>query len=179
MPNYRRAFSPAGTYFFTINLLERRSNDLLIKHIDLLKQAIREVKLNHPFTIHAWVVLPEHMHCIIELPENDTDFSQRIRMIKANFSRRIARTELRSEIRIKRGDRGIWQRRFWEHLIRDDRDFQAHMDYVHYNPVKHGFAKTVADWAYSTFHKYVREGLYPVDWAGDGVMDLAYDVDAL
>ena len=167
MPNYRRAWHPGGTYFFTVNLLERTGNDLLVRHIDLLRDAIRKVRVKYPFTIHAWVVLPAHLHCVIELPVGDSDFALRWRLIKIYFSKALPKTEQLSATRIRRGERGIWQRRYWEHLIRDDRDFSAHMDYAHINPLKHGLVKRVADWPYSTFHYLVKEGIYPENWAGD------------
>lgn len=174
MPNYHRAWYPGGTYFFTVNLLERQNNDLLVRHIDVLRNNVRIVKENHPFKIHAWVVLPEHLHCIIELPSGDFDFATRWRLIKTGFSRALPVTERRSKSRSKRGERGIWQRRFWEHLIRDDADYRAHMDYVHINPVKHGLVECVTDWPYSTFHGLVKEGIYPSDWAGGNEAKLDY-----
>jgi putative transposase len=177
MPNYRRAYYPGGTYFFTVNLLERRDNDLLIKHIDLLREVVKTVRKSHPFEIHAWVVLPEHMHCVIRLPEDDTDFTVRWRLIKAGFSRRLPKTERRSTVRQARGERGIWQRRFWEHLIKDERDYQAHMDYAHINPLKHGWVKQVIDWPYSTFHRLVAEGIYASNWAGSKDADKLDYVD--
>ena len=166
MSNYRRAWRKGGTYFFTVNLLERYQNDLLIRHIDTLRQVVEKVRLKHPFTVHAWVVLPEHMHCVIELPEGDDNFSVRWRLIKIGFSKALPKTERISVVRQKRGERGIWQRRFWEHLIRDERDFVAHVDYVHFNPVKHGWVRRVKDWEYSTVHRYVDQGVLPLDWAG-------------
>ncbi len=120
------------------------------------------------------MVLPDHLHCIIELPSGDADFATRLRLIKANFSKAIPRLESLSSVRARRGERGIWQRRYWEHLIRDERDYQAHMDYVHINPVKHGLVGRVADWPYSTFHGLVAEGIYPADWAGGCEDDLGY-----
>lgn len=160
---------------FTVNLLQRQGNDLLTRHIDVLRQVVAFVRRHHPFTIHAWVVLPEHLHCVIELPPGDTDFALRWRLIKLLFSRRMPKTEWRSGIRQNRRERGIWQRRYWEHLIRDDADFAAHRDYVHINPVKHGLVQTVADWPYSTFHGLVTQGIYPADWAGgiEGRLTLA------
>ena len=166
MSNYRRAWRKGGTYFFTVNLLERYQNDLLVRHIDVLRHVVKDVKRKHPFIIHAWVVLPEHMHCVIELPEGDDDFATRWRLIKIGFSKAMPKTERLSAVRVKRGERGIWQRRFWEHLIRDERDFAAHIDYVHINPVKHGCVGRVQDWQYSTFHRYVTQGIWPNDWAG-------------
>ena len=117
MPNYRRAWRLGGTWFFTVNLLERHGNDRLIRHIDLLRQAVRVVKRTHPFRIHAWVVLPDHLHCVIELPKGDSDFALRWRLIKLLFSRALPKTERLSAVRQRRGERGIWQRRYWEHLI--------------------------------------------------------------
>ncbi|GAB4061474.1 REP-associated tyrosine transposase [Uliginosibacterium sediminicola] len=166
MPNYLRAWRPGGTFFFTVNLLQRQGNDLLTRHIDVLRRVVMDVKRRHPFVIHAWVVLPEHLHCVIELPPDDADFALRWRLIKMDFSKAIPLTERRNASRQKRGERGIWQRRYWEHRIRDEADFCAHIDYVHFNPVKHGWVRRVADWPHSTFHRLVKAGVYPVDWAG-------------
>lgn len=174
MPDYRRARHPGGTYFFTVNLLQRQGNDLLVRHIDLLRSTIDSVRQRHPFQIHGWVVLPEHLHCVIELPLDDADFATRWRLIKIAFSKTLPKTEVLSAIRAQRGERGIWQRRYWEHLIRDERDFKAHMDFVHINPVKHGLVKCVADWPYSTFHRLVAKGVYPSDWAGGSEDSLSY-----
>lgn len=145
MPNYRRAWHPGGTYFFTVNLLQRRGADLLTRRIDDLRAAVREVKAAYPFTIHAWVVLPDHLHCVLELPSDDIGFALRWRLIKMAFTKRIPANEWRSPSRAKRGERGIWQRRYWEHLIRDEQDFAAHMDYLHINPLKHGLVTRVHD----------------------------------
>jgi putative transposase len=164
---YRRNRVPGGTYFFTLNLLDR-SGDLLIEHIDLLREAVRTVKAQRPFHIDAWVVLPEHLHAIWTLPPNDTDYSGRWKAIKIAFSKALPRTERLSFVRIAKNERGIWQRRFWEHTIRDDADYAAHFDYVHINPLKHGHVQRVADWPYSSFHRAVAQGLYPVDWATSG-----------
>jgi putative transposase len=174
MPNYRRAWHRGGTYFFTVNLLERHNNDLLTRHIDVLRATVSVVRARHPFHIHGWVVLPEHLHCIIELPPNDSDFATRWRLIKMNFSKAMPKTERLSAVRSSRGERGIWQRRYWEHLIRDEADMQAHMDYVHFNPVKHGLVRRVADWPISTFHKLVRQGVYSLDWGGGLDASLSY-----
>ena len=172
MPDFRRLFVPGGSYFFTVNLLERLGNRLLVDNIGALREAVRKTKQARPFRIDAWVVLPEHMHMMLTLPPGDADFSSRIRAIKIRFNRTIPATERRSETRVNNGERGIWQRRFWEHLIRDERDFEKHFDYVHYNPVKHGHSLTVADWPYSTFHRCVVAGLYPHDWAGGDATNL-------
>ncbi len=159
MPNYRRYRVPRGTYFFTVNLLERRL-DLLVRHIDGLREAVRATKHDRPFHIDAWVVLPDHMHTVWTLPPGDDDFSNRWKSIKIRFVQKLPRTERRSKVRTAKGERGIWQRRFWEHAIRDDRDYQNQIDYLHFNPVKHGYVNTVKDWPYSTFNRYVREGVY-------------------
>ncbi|MGZ8272028.1 MAG: REP-associated tyrosine transposase [Methylophilus sp.] len=172
--DYRRAWHAGGTYFFTLNLLMRKDNDLLVKHVDILKIAINQVKQAHPFKIHAWVILPDHMHCVMELPQEDCNFATRLRLIKINFSKALPKTEHRSQVRIKRGERGIWQRRYWEHLIKDEADYKAHIDYVHINPVKHALVMQVKDWPYSTFHRLVEEGIYPQDWGGGIEGKLSY-----
>lgn len=172
--DYRRAWHKGGTYFFTVNLLQRTNNDLLVQHIEILRAVVKKVKDSYPFIIHAWVVLPEYMHCVIELPSDDADFATRCRLIKAGFSKAIPKSEWRSNVRIKRGERGIWQRRFWEHLIKNEADFQAHIDYVHINPLKHGLVNQVKDWPYSTFHKLVDQGIYPLNWGGGVEEKLSY-----
>ncbi|MDR0181537.1 REP-associated tyrosine transposase [Lysobacter arvi] len=164
MSNYRRAWSPGGTWFFTVALLNRRGNNLLVREIDLLRRVVAGVMARHPFRIHGWVVLLDHLHCVIELPHGDTDFPRRWRLIKGGFSKGLPKAEYRSAVRVRRGERGIWQRRYWEHLIRDEADYRAHMDYVHINPLKHGLVQRIADWPYSTFYSLVAEGIYPADW---------------
>jgi putative transposase len=165
MTAYRRARISGATWFFTVNLAERRNNRLLVENVDGLRETMRKVKAEHPFDIDAIVILPDHIHCIWTLPQGDTDYSTRWALIKAGFSRGIASGEWRSESRRKRGERGIWQRRFWEHLIRDDLDYQRHVDYIHWNPIKHGWVRRVADWEYSSFRAFVECGVYPLDWA--------------
>lgn len=172
MPDYRRYRVPGGTYFFTINLLDRHS-DLLVRHIEALRESVRRTRIERPFHIDAWVVLPEHIHCVITLPPGDVDFSNRIKAIKIRFVRALEPDEWRSPVRVAKGERGIWQRRFWEHAIRDDDDYARHLDYVHFNPVKHGHATSVAQWPYSTFHHCVRTGIYPMDWGGGEIDDIA------
>ena len=171
MPNYRRIWMPGGTYFFTVNLLRRGDNDLLVRYVDQLRFAVREVGQKFPFTIHGWVVLPDHMHCLISLPDGDVDFPRRLRLIKAGFSKRLPDIESVSLSRNKRTERGIWQRRYWKHLIRDERDFNAHMDYIHINPVKHGLVARVRDWPFSTFHRLVEQGVYTAAWGGSVLAD--------
>nr|WP_064495219.1 transposase [Pseudomonas chengduensis] len=165
MPNYRRARVPGATYFFTVNLRDRTS-DLLIREIDLLRETVRATKTRHPVHIDAWVVLPEHMHCLWTLPSSDADFALRWKVIKFAFSKRLPAIEMLSINQQNRRERGIWQRRYWEHLIRDERDYQHHFDYIHYNPLKHGHVARLADWPYSSFHRAVAEGIYPADWCG-------------
>ena len=164
MVDYRRNRVPGGTYFFTVNLLDRRSC-LLVEHIDWLREAVRAVKRRRPFQIDAWVVLPDHLHAVWTLPEGDADYSGRWRSIKIAFAKGLPKTERRSAVRLNKGERGIWQRRFWEHTIRDDADYAAHVDYVHVNPLKHGLVERLADWPYSSFHRAVARGVYHQDWA--------------
>ncbi len=174
MPRYIRAHIPGGTYFFTVAILERKRR-LLIEHINALRAAFASVQARSPFTIDAAVILPDHLHCIWTLPDGDADFPARWHAIKSKFSRSLPKQEPLSARRVAKGERGIWQRRFWEHFIRDDEDFARHMDYIHYNPVKHGHARSVTDWPYSTFHRHVQHGVYAQDWGvGDDVraMDL-------
>ncbi len=171
MPNYRRNRIPGGTYFFTVNLLERKSR-LLIDNIDALRAAVRKVRAARPFHIDCWVVLPDHMHCIWTLPPGDVDYPSRWKAIKIAFAKSIPKTERLSAVRLAKGERGIWQRRYWEHTIRDDLDYARHVDYLHFNPVKHGHVARVRDWPYSSFSRFVDAGVYSVDWA-----DAAADFD--
>jgi putative transposase len=166
MTGYRRNFIAGGSFFFTVNLAERRLR-LLTEHIDELGTALRQTRRHHPFTIDAMVVLPDHLHAIWTLPRDDADFAKRWRLIKSAFSRSLATGERISDSRAAKGERGIWQRRYWEHTIRDENDFTHHMDYIHINPVKHGLVSQVGDWPYSSFHRMVKLGIYPDDWAGD------------
>ncbi|MFC5488830.1 transposase [Dokdonella soli] len=136
-----------------------------MERIDALRNAVREVKDKRPFGVVAWVVLPDHLHAVWSLPSGDADFSTRWMLIKAGFSRRIERGESIRESRLRKGERGIWQRRFWEHQIRDDGDLRRHVDYVHINPVKHGHASRASDWPYSSIHRYIRAGEMSADWS--------------
>jgi putative transposase len=149
---YRRAYVKGGCYFFTVNLADRKS-DLLIRHIDTLRAAFKAVKQQHPFTLDAMVVLPDHLHCIWTLPEDDCDYATRWALIKIYFSKRVPKTERINASRTHKGERGIWQRRFWEHVIRDERDYLNHIEYIHTNPIKHGYVKDTTDWPYSSIHK--------------------------
>ena len=160
MPDYRRNRVPGGTYFFTVNLLERKTG-LLVEH--------------QLFHIDAWVVLPDHMHCVWTLPEGDADYSSRWKAIKIAFSKSMPKTERLSAVRMAKGERGIWQRRYWEHTIRGEQDYAAHVDYCHINPLKHGMVKQVVDWPYSTFHALVKCGVYSENWAGATDGELGYE----
>jgi putative transposase len=165
MVRYRRNFVAGGTYFFTATLVDRRSS-ILVDHIDGLRMAFRRARRERPFGIDAMVVLPEHLHAILTLPLLDADYSGRWRLIKTLFSRHViaAGGTVR---RHRNSELALWQRRFWEHTIRADEALARHVDYIHFNPVKHGLVSRVRDWPYSSFHRYVREGLLPEDWAGD------------
>jgi len=209
MPNYRRARVKGGTFFFTVVSYQRRP---ILCHDPIrgaLRQAIRSVQTERPFNIDAWVLLPDHLHCIWTLPFDDSDFSTRWAMIKRHvtlattkrvscsaahgavrvrFSQHAelgaegrishaARNGARSApyisgSRVKRHEGYLWQRRFWEHAILDQEDFKRCIDYLHWNPVKHGYVSRVADWSFSTFHRYVRQGVYGRDWGGDIGVDI-------
>jgi putative transposase len=165
MVRYRRNFVPGGIYFFTVTLADRRSK-VLVDHVESLRDAFRAARRERPFTIDAIVVLPDHLHAVPKLPLNDSDFSGRWRRIKGHFTSGLIDASIELNRR-PNGDLALWQRRFWEHTIRDERDFARHVDYIHFNPVKHGLVKRVRDWPHSSFHRYVREGVLPGDRAGD------------
>lgn len=164
---YRRALIFGASYFFTVNLADRSAR-LLVERIADLREVVRDVRRAHPFEIVAWVVLPDHLHAVWTLPDGDADYATRWGLIKAGFSRRIPKGERIRASRVRKGERGIWQRRFWEHLIRDEQDYVAHVDYIHINPLKHGLVTRVRDWPLSSFHRYVQRGTLPIDWAGGG-----------
>jgi REP-associated tyrosine transposase len=163
--HYRRNRTPGACYFFTVNLANRKQT-LLVDHYDVLRAVIHTVQQRHPFVIDAMVVLPEHLHAVWTLPEEAADYSTRWSLIKSAFSRRFDKIEPRSCSRMNKRERGIWQRRFWEHCIRDERDYVRHVDYIHYNPVKHGYVDSASDWRYSSIHRYIRLGLLDEDWGG-------------
>jgi putative transposase len=163
---YRRLRVEGGCYFLTVALRDRRGR-LLVERVEVLREAVRRVRTVRPFVVDAWVVLPEHMHMLWTLPEGDADFSTRVRLIKDGFTRGVGGGGWISASRAKRGEQGIWQRRFWEHAMRDERDYAACVDYIHFNPVRHGLVRGVAEWPYSTFLRCVRKGMYPADWVGD------------
>jgi putative transposase len=164
MPEYRRHRVPGGTYFFTLALANRRS-DLLVHEITALQAAFNRTRQLHPFQIDAWVVLPEHMHAVWTLPDGESDYSLRWTLIKRWFSAAIPKNETRSETRAAKGERAIWQRRFWEHMVRDPNDFARRVDYVHINQVKHGLVARAIDWLHSSFRRAFVLWHYPADWA--------------
>ena len=168
MSRFRRAFT-GTTYFFMLVAWRRRP--ILCDDIvrDVLRDAINAVRARRPFVIDAWVQLPDHLHCIWTLPPDDTDFSQRWREIKHHVSyacRDHYKSAPISSCMQRRGEAAIWQRRFWQHQIRDERDFERHADYIHINPVRHGHVAHASFWPHSSFGRYVRNGLYPADWCG-------------
>jgi putative transposase len=165
MPNYVRHALVGRPVFVTIKTMP--DSAMLVAERESLHDAIATVQSRRPFAIVAMVLLPDHLHAIFELPPDDEDFSTRISVMKVLFSKQIVSTnEALSKSRSARRERGIWQRRFYEHVIRDDRDLQNHIDYIHINPVKHGYVKRVQDWPHSSFHRYVCEGKLPINWAG-------------
>lgn len=165
MSFYRRSFIPGGTYFFTVTLADRHSF-LLVEQIERLRAVYGKVQRAYPFETVAICILPEHIHAIWTLPPNDADYSRRWNLIKGNFSRGLPAAAERSASKLRQREKGIWQRRFWEHQIRDEEDLQRHVDYVHFNPVKHGLVQRVADWEYSSFHQWVSREMLSPDWAG-------------
>ncbi len=164
MPNYRRVRVPGGTYSFTVNLLDRQQQ-LLVEHVGLLREAFRDAQAVSRFSVIGIVVLPDHLHCLWQLPEGETDNAIRWRRIKACFSRGLPAVEFRSNSRQAERERGIWQRRFWEHVIVDEEDLRHHLDYIHINPVKHGYVNRAADWPCSSIHRHIAQGSLEVDWA--------------
>jgi len=160
--NYRRNFVPGGTYFFTVALSDRRSTKLL-DHVSSLRFAFRKARSERFFTIDAIVILPDHLHAILTLPEGDADFSLRGRRIKTVFTQRVL---YQGETIRQRDTTGyaLWQRRFREHTIRDEADYGHHVDYIHINPTKHGLVSNASDWPHSSLHRFIRQGILAPDW---------------
>lgn len=175
MPEYRRSYIKGGTYFFTLVTYKRRKLFTDPKSRLLLLETIKHVMAYHLFTMVAYCILPDHLHMIWTLPDGDSNYSMRIGLLKAKFSkqyRQIGGYQVLPEYsRVKRREAAIWQRRFWEHLIRDEQDLERHINYIHYNPIKHGLVGKVKDWPDSSFSEYVELGLYDVDWGGDSKME--------
>lgn len=168
MSRYRRANTPGATYFFTIVTYRRRTFlcDNLVRLA--LRAAIQKVRARHPFQIDAWVLLPDHLHTIWTLSDSDADFSLRWQLIKRHVTRQcrelLHQPDLMTASKTRHRESTLWQRRYWEHLIRNDADYERHMHYLHYNPVKHGLVKQVKDWPYSSFHRHMENGIYDENW---------------
>jgi putative transposase len=154
-----------SVFFFTVVLAERPS-DLLLEKIELLRRSYQAVQQQRPFETVAICILPDHIHALWALPDGDADFSTRWNLIKSGFSRGLE-ARPRSTSQVAKREKGIWQRRYWEHAIRNDADLERHVDYIHFNPVKHGHVARVADWPHSSYHRYVERGLLAADWGGD------------
>ena len=166
MPEYRRARVEGGWFFFTVTLADR-SSDLLVRHIERLRKAYAAALRRDPFETIAICVLPDHLHAIWALPADDADFSRRWNLIKHDFSCALPDDPRRSRSKIAKREKGIWQRRFWEHAIRDEGGRSRHVDYIHFNPVKHRYATRAADWPHSSLHRFVERGILEADWGGD------------
>jgi putative transposase len=169
MVGYRRNFLPGGMYFITATLFDRRSH-VLVDHVGALRAAIRVTRRRYPFGIDAMVVLPDHLHMLMTLPDGDADFSIRLSFIKRRFTHDVVSAGM-PLVRHANGEAALWQRRFWEHTIRNESDLERHVDYIHFNPVRHGLVQRVSDWPHSSFHRYVRLGVLPQDWGGDARQD--------
>ena len=166
MPNYRRDYS--GTcWFFTVVTAGRRHLLTDDGARRALRDAVRACRARYPFTVDAWVLLPDHLHCIWTLPPEDRDYSRRWSLIKRRFSQAMCRPKRGDTVTATKGDSGYWQRRFWAHRIDDQADYNAHVDYIHINPVKHGLVQQVRAWPRSTFHRFVTAGVLPADWGGE------------
>ncbi|MES9942929.1 MAG: transposase [Candidatus Thiodiazotropha sp. 6PLUC2] len=170
MSNYRRSNMPGGTYFFTLVTHNRKPLFSTDRTRKILHRAIADVKERRPFKVEAICLLPDHIHTVWRLPVGDSAYPQRWNEIKGIFTKHFrdisSDEEKISQSRQRKGEGGLWQRRFWEHLIRDENDLKNHMDYLHFNPVKHRLVDQVVDWPWSSFHSYVKAGIYPVDWGG-------------
>lgn len=176
MSSYRRARDAGACYFFTLVSHQRHAvlTDAPVRAA--LRHAIEKVRMSHPFIIEGWVLLPDHLHCLWRLPEGDAAYGLRWSMIKRLTSQAVRLPGTISLSRSLRRESCLWQRRFREHRIRDEDDYRRHMDYLHFNPVKHGLVGRVADWPWSSFHRLVKKGVYPADWGSDARIDEgAYD----
>ncbi|WP_375783362.1 transposase [Bradyrhizobium sp. Pha-3] len=169
MVRYRRNFIPGGMFFFTVTL-EDRTSSLLVEHVGLLRDAFRATRAKKPFTLDAIVILPDHLHTVMTLPPGDSDFPDRWRQIKSHFTRAVVAAGVPLSAN-HRAEYPLWQRRFWEYTIRNERDLERCIDYVHYNPAKHRLASSPVDWQHTSLHRYIREGILPADWGGGGATD--------
>lgn len=178
MRNYIRDKTQDGCYFLTFNLIDRKSQ-LLLTHIDKFRIAYARTVQQHRFHLEAMVVLPDHVHIMITLPEDSDNYAIVVASLKSQFSRQLNNIETITSWRQAKREKGIWQRRFWVHCIRDDTDYRQHMNYIHYNPVKHGHVAKPQDWPYSTLHKLIEKDIYPTDWGTkENIKDIniQYDV---
>ena len=169
MVNYRRDYTPGGTYFFTLALRDRQSR-LLTTYIDCLGDAFRFAKQKAYYQTIAIVVLHEHLHAIWELPADDTDYSSRWKWIKSHFTQALIRSGI-DVTRDKKGECNVWQKRFWEHRIRNDMDHEKHIHYIHNNPVKHGLVSSPTQWPYSSIHRFIAKGVLDKNWGTSGVKE--------
>jgi putative transposase len=173
--NYRRLKVEGASYFFTVVTQQRRKLFCDGVAVAMLDDAIARVVQRHPFVVEAQVIMPDHIHALWQLPDKDSDFSLRWRLSKEAFTKAYVKRHGVSYVdaaRRARGEQPLWQRRFWEHLIRDDRDFCAHLDYIHLNPVHHGYVKAPRDWPHSTFRSWVERGVYEPEWGSDAKPEL-------
>lgn len=167
---YRRATVPGACYFFTLITYQRRPLFADLNNVERWHRAVTKVQRTRPFGVEAEVMMPDHVHMIWRLPEADADYSTRMRLIKTAFTKNLTLSDggiTANKSRVSKGERDVWQRRYWEHLIRDERDFQAHLDYIHINPVKHGLAVRPIDWPHSTFGNWLERGAYDPSWGTD------------
>ncbi|HEY5790602.1 MAG TPA: transposase [Gammaproteobacteria bacterium] len=162
MPDYRRDYS-GNCWFFTVVTAGRERLFTAPQARDALREALAHCRERYPFTVDAWVLLPDHLHAVWTLPQADRDYSRRWSLLKRRFTQGFRRAAGAATAATAAG---YWQRRFWAHRIDDEADFRAHVDYVHFNPVRHGLAQRVCDWPWSTFHRYVRAGILPQGWGG-------------
>lgn len=167
MSEYRRAFQPGGCYFFTVVTHERRPWLTEEYALDRLRKAFRRIMQDRPFAMDAVVILPDHLHCIWQLPEGDNDFPERWRQIK-----RFVSIGMNGSLNARK-EKALWQRRYWEHLLRDEEDWKRHMDYIHYNPVKHGYVCRPGDWPHGSFRQAVARGWYEAFWGEMEPVNLA------
>lgn len=170
MPQYRRARVPGGSFFFTV-VTERRQRVLTDEPVrQALREAIQSVRRDRPFRIDGWVLLPDHLHAVWTLPADDDDYATRWRLIKARVTQQLGgayrNPEAMTVRRQAKGQGSLWQHRYWEHCLRDEADVRQHLDYLHFNPVKHGLVSSAAEWPWSSFHRFVEAGVYPGDWGG-------------
>ncbi len=174
MVDYRRFRVRGGVYFFTVALLDRKAN-YLIKYISLLTEAMKMTRVNWPFETIALVVLPDHLHAMWQLPVGDNDYSLRWMNIKRKFTRSLILQGVPLQ-KNRRDEYDLWQKRFWEHTLRNETDYENHANYIHYNPVKHQLVQRVRDWPYSTFHRFVKKGIYPENWCEEGIVNQDFNL---